>query len=250
MIIDPDVDRLPAILKRAGYRTAVIGKWHLGLGGPAGPDWNGELKPGPLEIGFDQCFLLPTTNDRVPQVYVENHRVRNLDPADPLWVGDKPPSEVHPNGVSGRSTLRMDWAWFSRTTEPVEGLGYRSGNWKLVRLVKPKRRGSESGGEEFQLYDLARDPTEKTDVGGSESGNPSAVAKRTACDQENVLAVELRQARNIPNPVTLAEFGTEVEPECSGSFPAEFGGSQAGNALKPPNSWSFRGWCCNRWSTL
>ena len=57
------------------------------------PDWNGELNPGPLEIGFDHCFLLPTTNDRVPQVYVQDHRVLNLDPADPLWVGDSKPSD-------------------------------------------------------------------------------------------------------------------------------------------------------------
>jgi arylsulfatase A-like enzyme len=108
-IIKPGTETLPAMLKRAGYATAVIGKWHLGLGDPA-PDWNGELKPGPLEIGFDYCFLLPTTNDRVPQTYVENHRVKNLDPADPLWVGDKKPSEDHPTGITHRDTLKMDWS--------------------------------------------------------------------------------------------------------------------------------------------
>lgn len=108
-IIRPGTETLPAILKRAGYATAVIGKWHLGLGDKA-PDWNGDLKPGPLEIGFDHCFLLPTTNDRVPQVFVEDHRVRNLDPADPLWVGDTKPSEDHPTGQSHRDALRMNWA--------------------------------------------------------------------------------------------------------------------------------------------
>lgn len=107
-IIKPGTETLPAILKRAGYATAVIGKWHLGLGDKA-PDWNGELKPGPLEIGFDRCFLLPTTNDRVPQVFVEDHRVRNLDPADPLWVGDTKPSADHPTGQTHRDTLRMNW---------------------------------------------------------------------------------------------------------------------------------------------
>ncbi|MGB0739936.1 MAG: sulfatase-like hydrolase/transferase, partial [Planctomycetaceae bacterium] len=91
-IIAPGTETVASILGRAGYATAVIGKWHLGLGGPDGPDWNGDLKPGPLEIGFDTCFLLPTTNDRVPQVYVHDHRVPNLDPADPLWVGMKKPS--------------------------------------------------------------------------------------------------------------------------------------------------------------
>jgi arylsulfatase A len=53
----------------------MIGKWHLGLGGPNGPDWNGEIRPGPRELGFDYSFIIPATNDRVPCVYVENHRV-------------------------------------------------------------------------------------------------------------------------------------------------------------------------------
>lgn len=109
LIVKPGTQTLPAILKHAGYTTAVIGKWHLGLGDPA-PDWNGLIKPGPLEIGFDHCFLLPTTNDRVPQVYLQDHRVKNLDPADPLWVGEKAPSPEHPTGITHRDTLKMDWS--------------------------------------------------------------------------------------------------------------------------------------------
>ena len=68
------------------YRLTVDDcKWHLGLGAEGkdgkegGPDWNGELKPGPLEIGFDTCFLLPTTNDRVPQVYVKGEFIGGCD---------------------------------------------------------------------------------------------------------------------------------------------------------------------------
>lgn len=108
-VIKPGTETLPLILKRAGYATAVIGKWHLGLGSPA-PDWNGQLTPGPLDIGFDHCFLLPTTNDRVPQVFVEDRRVKGLDASDPLWVGDKIPAAHHPTGISHRHTLKMDWS--------------------------------------------------------------------------------------------------------------------------------------------
>ena len=109
-IIQPGTATIASLLRDAGYNTAVVGKWHLGLGGPDGPDWNGELNPGPLEIGFDTCFLLPTTNDRVPQVFVEDHHVKNLDPDDPLWVGKKNPSADLPTGVSARNTLKMDWS--------------------------------------------------------------------------------------------------------------------------------------------
>ncbi|MFH5805114.1 arylsulfatase [Alienimonas sp. DA493] len=109
-LIQPDTTTVADLLGRANYETAVVGKWHLGLGGDGGPDWNGELSPGPLEIGFDHAFLLPTTNDRVPQVYVQDRRVLNLDPADPLWVGNKKPSPDHPTGKTHRDELKMDWS--------------------------------------------------------------------------------------------------------------------------------------------
>jgi len=111
LTIAPDTLTIADLAKQAGYQTAVIGKWHLGLGGPEGPNWNGEIQPGPLEIGFDHAFLLPTTNDRVPQVYLENHRIVGLDPKDPLWVSDDtPPAGEHPTGISHRDTLRMNWS--------------------------------------------------------------------------------------------------------------------------------------------
>lgn len=73
----------PSVMKKAGYHTGVIGKWHLGFG-TSRPDYNKDLAPGPLEIGFDEFFGFPATNDRVPTVYVRGHRVENLDPADPI----------------------------------------------------------------------------------------------------------------------------------------------------------------------
>jgi len=85
LIIAPGRATLPSLLKAQGYRTAAVGKWHLGLGNGK-LDWNGEIKPGPLEIGFDYAFLIPATGDRVPCVFVENHRVVNLDPRDPIRV--------------------------------------------------------------------------------------------------------------------------------------------------------------------
>lgn len=127
-LIQPGTPTIASLLKSAGYKTAVIGKWHLGLGSDA-PDWNGLLKPGPLEIGFDRCFLLPTTNDRVPQVYVENHRVLNLDPKDPLWVGKKKPSEDHPTGITHRDTLKMNWSHGHNATihNGISRIGFYTG---------------------------------------------------------------------------------------------------------------------------
>ncbi|MFD2257971.1 arylsulfatase [Luteolibacter algae] len=127
-IIRPGTTTLPSLMQDAGYKTAVIGKWHLGLGDEK-PDWNGDLKPGPLEIGFDHCFLLPTTNDRVPQVYVEDHRIPNLDPADPLYVSNKPLSPNDPNGIDNRSELKMDWTHGHNNTihNGISRIGFYSG---------------------------------------------------------------------------------------------------------------------------
>ena len=82
---------LPSLLKSAGYHAVALGKWHNGFGrGKAEPDWNAELKPGPLEIGFDYFFGTPRTHDGPPLVFVENHHVVGLDAADPIRVAQAP----------------------------------------------------------------------------------------------------------------------------------------------------------------
>ena len=74
---------LASVLKSSGYETAIIGKWHLGFG-KGKTDWNKPLKPGPLELGFDYYFGMPTVNSGPPFVYVENHNVVDFDAKDPF----------------------------------------------------------------------------------------------------------------------------------------------------------------------
>ncbi len=109
LIIAPEKPTLASVLQGAGYRTGIVGKWHLGLGPAGGPDWNGEIKPGPNQLGFDFSHIMAATGDRVPCVYLENGRVVNLDPADPIKVSYKDPFPGLPTGISHRSELKMDW---------------------------------------------------------------------------------------------------------------------------------------------
>ncbi len=105
--IKPGTTTAPSVLKQAGYNTGVVGKWHIGLGPESGPDWNGDIKPGPLELGFDYSFIMAATGDRVPTVYVENHRIVGLDPKDPIAVSYKNKIGTEPTGAENPELLKL-----------------------------------------------------------------------------------------------------------------------------------------------
>lgn len=130
LIIEPGRPTLASVLKQAGYTTAVIGKWHLGLGaGPGRTDWTGLIKPGPLEVGFDYCYLIPATGDRVPCVYVENHRVVGADPHDPIVVSYSEPLTNEPTGKDRPDLLKLRPSHGHDQTiiNGISRIGYMSG---------------------------------------------------------------------------------------------------------------------------
>ncbi|MCX6634547.1 MAG: arylsulfatase [Acidobacteria bacterium] len=75
--IETDRLTLASLLKGQGYRTAAIGKWHLGYGTDK-TDYTRPLKPGPLQIGFDYHFAIPQNHGDATGIYVENESVAGL----------------------------------------------------------------------------------------------------------------------------------------------------------------------------
>ncbi|MBK0383901.1 arylsulfatase [Pedobacter sp. SD-b] len=162
LIINPKKETIASMLKKAGYATGVIGKWHLGLGNGK-PDWNNSISPGPLEIGFDYSFLIPATPDRVPTVFVENHHVVNLDKQDPIAINyDKRIGNDH-IGLEHPEMLKMqaDSQHSGTIVDGISRIGFMKGGhkayWKdedfnTVLNEKAKAFISENKKQPFFLY--------------------------------------------------------------------------------------------------
>ncbi len=91
-LLEPDRLTVPEMMRRQGYATACIGKWHLGLDWQTRPDAPGpeglrrELDPdaidfdrppaaGPHTAGFDYSYIIPASLDMTPYCYLENGQV-------------------------------------------------------------------------------------------------------------------------------------------------------------------------------
>jgi len=94
-LIEPERETIASLMQKAGYTTACVGKWHLGLTwgrkddskplisdrktpGYTNVDFSAPVKGGPDAVGFDYYYILPASLDMPPYAFVRDGRV--IDP--------------------------------------------------------------------------------------------------------------------------------------------------------------------------
>ncbi|MEN8121636.1 MAG: arylsulfatase [Bacteroidota bacterium] len=168
LIIDTAQVTIPKMLRKQGYHTGIVGKWHLGLGTGV-VDWNQHVSPGPNEVGFDYAYIMAATQDRVPTVYIENGTVDSLDPNDPIEIDYKNNFEGQPTGKDNPELTTMKWHHGHNATivNGIPRIGYMKGGeaakWSDVDmadhfLAKAKNYVKSHKNEPFFLYYALQQP--------------------------------------------------------------------------------------------
>ncbi len=105
LLIEPDRPTIASELRDAGYHTAFVGKWHLGLGSTGSTDWSKPLDAGPHTVGFDESVGIPSSLDIPPYCWFRN------------GVGDPSPTGT----IGGSRHRRQDGGGFWRAGPIAEG---------------------------------------------------------------------------------------------------------------------------------
>lgn len=155
--IEPARLHMASLLKKHGYHTAAIGKWHLGYGSSDGSpkwraDYTAELSPGPLDIGFDYHFGVPANHGDLTGVYVENRFVYGLR-SGKIPAGMKLPGP-DADSTDFKATYTKDDTEGGRA-EPMDLDAPRRVNERVMPLLTSKAAGwiaQQKKGMPFFLY--------------------------------------------------------------------------------------------------
>jgi len=116
-LIEPHRKTIGNMMQESGYKTAQIGKWHLGWGDTEPVDYSkGYLGRGPKDLGFDYSFVTAAAQNLFPLTFVENHKIiSKLKPMD-YYVHDPEVKEIPQSQLNwykthdkGPSVVAEDW---------------------------------------------------------------------------------------------------------------------------------------------
>ena len=140
-LIEPQRWTLASLLKRQGYHSTCIGKWHLGLDwvrkpkvapfgdviekGEAGwsVDFTQPFGGGPTTVGFDEFFGIAASLDMIPYTYLSGDRVVKLptvDMAFEMMQGDARQMTRKGPGAEGFSAADVLPEFTKRTIDYLE----------------------------------------------------------------------------------------------------------------------------------
>ncbi|CAN5532594.1 sulfatase-like hydrolase/transferase [soil metagenome] len=121
-VMEQGRETIASLLKNAGYTTACIGKWHLGINwqtkdgssqavfdpktGFSNVDYTKKISKGPNDYGFDYSFIHPASLDMPPYMFLRNHQA--IDPDVVLT------SDIYPDSLED-----TEYSWDKKhTSEP------------------------------------------------------------------------------------------------------------------------------------
>jgi arylsulfatase A-like enzyme len=152
-LVDPRKITSAEVLRTAGYESACIGKWHLGLdwsrndttlplatGDPWAPvtsnvDWDGSITGGPNDHGFDYSFIIPASLDIVPYCYIRNGKL--IAPVKDTIAGCSSPRGAFWRSGDIQEGFELDQVLQTITGEAVKFISDRAGKRNPFFLYLP-----------------------------------------------------------------------------------------------------------------
>ncbi|MGM0375299.1 MAG: sulfatase family protein [Bacteroidota bacterium] len=141
-VIESGRETLASVLNGAGYATACVGKWHLGVDwqtrdGSGKPDLNAKtghsnvdytkkINQGPNDYGFDYSFIHPASLDIPPYMFLRNHEV--IDP-DVILTTDHYPVQKE----------ETEYAWDRKHTNDKDVYWEKGVWWRLGEMSRSFR---------------------------------------------------------------------------------------------------------------